>query len=223
MALNLSSKRVQIDKANVNIVIAVSVAAFVLVFSLIASKSLLAQRSYQAKVIAKKEVANKQLLDNLKAADSLVSSYKQFVSTPNNVIGGNPVGQGDRDGDNAKIVLDALPSKYDFPALATSLEKILTDQNYKITGITGTDDELNQSALKQSSTPVTVEIPFSVAVSGNYASMQNLLQVFERSIRPFKIQTLSFSGKDQELNATVTALTYYQPEKTLNIRTEVVK
>ncbi len=221
MAL-ISTKQLQIDKANLRIVTAVSIAAFITVFSLVASKSLLSQRSYQAKVIAKKQIAKDTLEANIRASKQLVSSYQTFVQTSTNVIGGNPQGQGDRDGDNARIVLDALPSKYDFPALTTSLDKILS-KDYKIESINGTDDEINQSTVVQSATPQKVEIPFQVVVTTNSQALQGLLTVFERSIRPMDIQTLALSGKSDALNVTITAKTYYQPEKSLQITSQVVK
>lgn len=221
--MDLSTKRLQIDKANLTIIIVTSVAAFLTVFSLVACRSLLSQRSYQSKVIAKKEVAKRQLENNIKSSEKLVASYKAFVSTPDNVIGGSSMGQGDRDGDNAKIILDALPSKYDFPALATSLEKLVTERNYKIVSITGIDEELTQLTAVETSTPEPVEMPFVINVQGNYDSMQSLVEVFERSIRPFYVTKLSLNGSDSAITLGITAKTYYQPEKSLSIKNEVVK
>jgi hypothetical protein len=221
--LALSTKRIQIDKANLTIVVVTSIAAFVTVFCLVGSKALLDQRAYQSKVISKKEIAKKQLTENIQAVDSLVNSYKAFTSGPLNLIGGLTTGTGDRDGDNAKIVLDALPSKYDFPALASSLEKMVQDNGTQIVNIQGTDDELNQEGNRASVTPQPVEMPFEVSVRGNYSAIQNLISVFEKSIRPFPIQSISISGKDSQISLDIKAKTYYQPEKSLNIKSETVK
>lgn len=221
--LALSTKRLQIDKANLSIVISTSVATFVTVFCLIGSQALLSQRAYQSKVITKKEAAKKQLDENVKAVDSLVSSYKQFVAGPVNIIGGSATGTGDRDGDNAKIVLDALPSKYDFPALASSLEKLVTDNGEQILTIQGVDDELNQEANTGGASPQLVEMPFEISAKGNYPSAQNLIAVFEKSIRPFPILSLSITGKESEITMDIKAKTFYQPSKTLNIKSEPVK
>ena len=225
MAKNLpTTKRVQIDKANLVIVIAVSAAAFVTVFSLVAVKSLASQRNYQAKVIDAREKARDQLSANLTAADELTNSYKQFVSSNVNAIGGNAAGNGERDGDNARIVLDALPSKYDFPALATSLEKLTKGQGLAIENIEGVDDEVNQSASSASGSPQPVEIPFKLGVKGNYASTQNLIGVLERSIRPFVINQITLNANDSgNVPATIDGKTYYQPEKGLELEKEVIK
>lgn len=216
-------KRMQMGKDQATTVGIVAGAVFVTVFSLVSCKALLTQRAYQQKVIDKQDKANTQLVENIDAVNKLVVSYKDFVGAPNNVIGGNPVGLGEKDGDNAKIVLDSLPSKYDFPALASSLEKILLDRKFKIGGITGSDDELTQSGNQTSNNPAPIEIPFSLSVSGSYQSIQGLVDVFEKSIRPFKITKVGFSGSVNEMDFRVDAKTYFQPEKIMEIRTEVVK
>jgi len=218
---NPSPKRLQIDKANARVVAAVAGASFLVVFSLVASKSLLSQRSYQGRVIKAKETAVKQLKSNVDASKQLVSSYTAFVSTPQNIIGGNPNGSGDRDGNNAKIVLDALPSKYDFPALVASLEKLLSDPSYKIQSIVGTDDEVNQQNATQSSAPIPM--PFEIDVTGNYTAIQNLVGTLERSIRPIEVQKVSFTATSGGVNAQISAQTFYQPEKSLTITKKDVK
>lgn len=218
----LSGKRLQIDKANARMVAFLAVAAFVTVFSLVASKALLSQRSYQSRVIAQKKKALAQLKANNQAAVQLVNSYKTFVSTPDNIIAGSASGTGDRDGDNAKIVLDALPSKYDFPAMATSVEKILTAKNYQIDTIAGTDDELNQTAQTASATE-PVEIPFEVTIIGDFNAAQGMLDVFQHSIRPIQLVKIDFATTEKTLKTHVTAKSYYQPQKTVQITKKAVK
>lgn len=248
--MQFSTKRLLIEKTNSTIVIVVGIAAFVTAFSLVASRSLLAKRSYQARVIGAQEKARDQLAENIKAVDTLKTSYQEFVSRPENIIGGSSTGTGERDGDNAKIVLDALPSKYDFPALATSLEKILADRKYRIKSITGTDDEANQNSSGGSTgsaapTPASsptpssmpqpdanpvqavgsaVDMPFELTAEGNYTSLVDLLSVFQRSIRPLHAEKLTFkAGTSGSVELTFQGKSYYQPEKSLSITNEVVK
>jgi hypothetical protein len=219
-----STKRVLIDKANVSVVIAISITAFITMFSLVAAKALLSQRSYQSRVIHARETARNQLEANIKAADTLTDSYQQFVSAQENVIGGSTTGTGERDGDNARIVLDALPSKYDFPALTTSLEKLVKGQHLIISAISGVDDESNQQGLAESATPTAVEMPFKLGVKGTYENAQSLIVVLEKSIRPFSIDKLELkAGQDNQLELTIDAKTYYQPEKSFEFKSEVVK
>lgn len=220
---NSFTKRSLISKANSTMVIASTLAAFFLVFALVAGKSLMGQVSYQNRVIDAKKTALKQLKADLAARDSLEQSYKLFVAEDPNVLSGSTKGTAERDGDNAKLVLDALPSKYDFPALTTSLEKVITEQNLKIAGISGTDEEANQQANQTSPSPEPIPMPFQIQVTGAYTSIQALVDVLQRSIRPFQIQTLELSGDESSMSATITAQTFYQPEKSLEIKQEVVQ
>lgn len=219
----ISRKRLQIDKANASMVISIAVAAFLVIFSLVSARALWAKRNFQERIIGDKELAVGQLQTNLAAVDELMVAYKVFVETPDNLIGGNPGGSGDRDGDNAKIILDALPSKYDFPALATSLEKILKSKNYRIDSISGTDDEIAQSTVASDQAQVPLEIPFELSASGNFNSIDDLLSTLNRSIRPIKINTMQVTGTNTELTLSITATTYYQPERTLDLQKKVIQ
>ncbi len=219
-----SIKHLMIDKANARVVLMVSIAAFLLVFSLVASRTLWNQASYQAKVIGAKQKASDQLKKNIEAMDKLKPSYDAFVGTTTNVIGGSTFGVDVRDGDNAKIVLDALPSKYDFPALTTNMETLVNDQGVGISSISGFDDEVAQSENLNSPNPSPVEMPFDLTVSEtDYGKVQAVIGGFERSIRPIKIQTVDIAGPQDKLTLKVKALTYYQPAKSLALRSEVVK
>lgn len=217
------TKRALISKANSSMVIATTAAAFVLVFALVSGKSLISQMAYQNRVISHKKAALTQLKNDLEARDSLQASYNSFIAENPNVIGGSADGTGEEDGDNATLILDSLPSYYDFPALTTSLEKIINTQNLSILGITGTDQEATEGANQSSPTPQAVAMPFEVSVSGSYQSVQSLTDVFQKSIRPFQIQTMHLSGDEGSMTADINAQTFYQPGKSLNIKSEVVK
>jgi hypothetical protein len=221
--LGVSSKRALIDKNNTTIVAVTSVAVFVVVFAMVAAKTLASQATYQNHVISAKRAAVKQLKEDITAGNQLKTSYQAFVGTSQNVLGGSPHGSGAQDGDNAKIMLDALPSNYDFPALATTLETLLTNANVQITSIIGTDDELAQNSNQTSPSPEPVAMPFEVTVTGDYTAIQNLVSLFDRSVRPFQIQTLTISGDQSKLTLHITAQTFYQPAKSLKIGTTVVK
>lgn len=231
MANNItkSFKRMQIDKANTVMFGAIAVAAFLVVFTLVSARALWVKRSYQGRIIQEKEAAVEQINANLAAIDSLNVAYQAFVGTPENVLGGSSSGKGDKDGDNAKITLDALPSKYDFPALATSLEKILKTRNFQIDSITGTDDEVAQNssggqevvAVDSSGGPV--EIPFEISATGNLESAKDLASLLQKSIRPLRVSTMQVSGSNSDLQIVISGKTYYQPEKKFEIKKKVVK
>lgn len=225
MAAPASSRHGLIDKNNTRIVVYVSVAAFVLIFSIVATKTLVSQAAYQNRIISAKRKAVAQLKTDITTSGQLIDRYNAFQSEPQNVLGGSPNGTGPQDGNNSKIILDALPSTYDFPGLTTALDNLLSAQNgVKINSISGTDDEVAQSSNASSADPQPVPMPFSLSVSGNYASMQGVVNVFEHSIRPIQIETLQITGNNNDaLTMNVTAQTYYQPAKSLQINKKVVK
>lgn len=217
-----SIKRTLIAKSNTTIVIVTSGACFIVVFCAVASFSLLSQFSYQNRIIGANRTALTQLQKNVQAVQTLETSYGAFTGTPTNVIGGDPNGTGPQDGSNTKIALDALPSKYDYPALVTSLEKLLTNQSVQIQSITGTDDGANQNG-SESSSPTPQSMPFQVVVEGDYGSIQNVVRAFERSVRPFQVQSMELAGDQSKLTLTISAQTYWQPAKSLSTRTEAIK
>lgn len=220
----ISTKRVAISKANAQMVAIVAVAAFVTVFCLVASKAVFGTNQYQSRVVKAKEKARNQLESNIASFSDLQKSYEAFTSTSTNVIGGTSQGTGDNDGDNSKIILDALPSTYDFPALTSSLEKIFRDQNLNVSSITGTDDQVAQQSNLSSPTPQPVEIPFSFTISNaNYQSVTQLMSTLQKSIRPIQIDSLDVSGGAKNMTVTVKGHTYYQPAKSLKAQTKVIK
>lgn len=218
-----SDKHLQINKANTTMIVVISIASIITAFSLVASNALLEKRSYQARVIAKKEKALNQLKTNYTNAQSLVESYKNFVQKNPNILGGPVDDAGDKGGDNARIILDALPSKYDFPAVASSLEKILKDNKFKIDSIAGKDDEVKQLEQDASGTPKPIEIPFEFELTTNYKDVPKLIKTLEKSIRPFSITLINLTGEDDELVVSVEGKTYYQPEKIFDVKKETVK
>lgn len=220
----LLTRRVAISKANAQMVAIVAVAAFVTVFCLVASQAVWSQNAYQSRVSSAKQKAHDQLVKNIAAYNNLTSSYESFVSNPKNVLGGSSTGTGPNDGNNAVIVLDALPPSYDFPALTSSIEKILADRSFKVTNITGTDDQINQQNNSSSTNPQPVPMPFSFTVSNaNYSSVGQLFTALQQSIRPIVIDTIDLSGGSGNMTVTVNAHTYYQPSKSLSITKQVVK
>lgn len=219
-----SMKHIALNRANAQMVAIVAAASFATIFCLVAAKAAFSENRYQAKVSSAEGTAQKQLQTNLTNYANLKNSYNDFDAKNPNIIHGNPQGTGDNDGKNTKIILDALPDKYDFPALASSLEKILVDQGLKVTNITGIDDQVNQETNLLSATPKQVSMPFSFTVSNaDYASVNRLILAMERSVRPLPIDSLSVNGGASNMTIVVNGHTYYQPSKDVNITKKAIK
>lgn len=211
----LSKKHSLISKNNLRMFVILAIAGATLSFALASSITLVNRMNYQAMVIDARTKVQKQLKENIAAVDSLLAAYKSFDGAAESVIGTAD--------SNTKIVLDALPSKYDFPAIATSLEKLLVSGGFSDISITGVDNEA--TAEQNSITPVPIEIPFTIAAKGTYANLQILINSLRLSIRPFKIIRLDITAAStgDTMNFTISAVTFYQPEKNLEIPLKEVK
>ena len=210
---NPSKKRLAIDNDQRRIVLAVAGSSAIVVFCLMASWVLFSKIRHQQAVISKKETALEQLQTNEGELEKLVSSYTIFDNEPESVLGNT--GES-----NAKVVLDSLPSKYDYAALLTSVEKILVGGGFSVLEISGNDLELE--AAQSSDKPTPIEIPLRIGVQTTYDGAKLLMSELERSIRPFNVQNVELTGKDSLLNVYVDIVTYYQPETSLGIQTEEV-
>src|SRR3989344_1046329 len=222
MAIRTSIKHFQIDKAQSRTVTVIATATVIIVFSLFASKSLLSQGSYQRRVINHKHETVEQLKNNVSAGKDLVTQYQVFAQANPNLLGGNPDGPGPLDGNNARLVLDALPNKYDFPALTSSIEKLMAGRGISIRTIGGTDDEATNTG-EPSPDPQPKTIGFSVEGITTYPNSMELIKDFERSIRPFDFTTFELNGDANQIRITINANTYYQPPKGLDVGSKEIK
>jgi hypothetical protein len=219
-----SIKHIQMDKNQSTMLGVIAIAVAVTIFSLFATKSLVSKGLYQRRVLQAQHKVVSQLKDNEKAATTLFSQYSSAFAGQNpNMLGGTLTGAGNLDGDNPRLVLDALPSTYDAPALATSLEKVITGRSVAIKSITVTDDS-NAYPDQPQASPKPQAVAFSFEGGSNYQQAKQLLQDFERSIRPFDLNTLQIEGTDNSMKLTVGMTTYYQPARSLNLQpTQEVK
>ena len=220
-SLKKSAKQLQIDKANASIVLILSAAAVISAFSVVAIKASLSQHAYQSKVISQQSKTLKLAKTDLAASKELANTYAAFNNASPNILEGSSVGTGPQDGSNSKLILDALPSEYDFPAVISSLQKIVGDRGFKVGAISGSDDA-TQADLAATSTPIPVEIPIELAVTGSYTGVQDLINVFDRSTRPIAINTMLLSGSDADVTLSISAKTYFQPGKKFVVTSAVV-
>ena len=207
----------QIDKSQKRLIILVSVSTVVTIFCLVSTKALLDYAGYHRHELAAKRAVIKQLEANIATANTLESQYQSFNSVNPNFIGGKNTADPNTsppDGDNARLVLDGLPSKYDFPALISSVSKILTNAGIASPGIAGSDLSATTGSAPSAS-PSPVEIPLSINGLASYGGAQNLILDLERSIRPFYITTLDFGGTNSTISISVGLSTYFQPAKAL--------
>lgn len=212
-----------IDKSNSRMILTVGIATFIVVFSFFAGKALISQSLYHNRIITEKEKALAQLSANKKAVEELKKSFDSFQTESMNILGGNPAGTGPLDGTNAKLILDALPGSYDYPALSSSFEKILKEGGYDIGSIGGTEDVGLASTNFPSGVAQPVEIPYSFSVSSDVDGMKNLLRTLESSIRPMYVDSLQIQVGENVLQTRVNLHTFFTQPKTFDLGTREVK
>lgn len=236
-----SAKHAIIDKANTTMLMSVAGAIFVVVFSVFAAKALIEQSSYQNEVINQKQEALKIAEQNHQAAQELETSYIAFATEPINVLGGSPTGSGPKDGDNAELVLDSLPSELDYPAGASSIEKILLDGGFLIKALGGSesvdapapiapvdetavvDETTGEEVPTDSTLEVTVaEVPYPFEAVATPETTPILLQILESSIRPFNITSLTLEADGTNIILQVSMKTFYQSGTSLQVTKEEV-
>jgi hypothetical protein len=225
--LSVSNKRAQVIKAQSTVLATIVIATAVTIFCLMSAKALLSQAAYQRKVINANHAASKQLQDNVTAAKMLVTQYNGVFEggSANNIIGGkNDTSQSavPPNGDNSRIVLDALPSQYDFPALVSSLSLILNRDNITNQSVNGTDQ--SATIINAASTnPQPQQIQLTVAGTASVAAVQAFIKDLEHSIRPFDVTKLQLSGPQDQLAFSLSVNTYYQPAKSLSFTTKEIR
>lgn len=224
---NLKSKSIKMDKAQSTILGIVVGAIIVTVFCLTSVKVLVGQALYQQRVINARNASVKQLNEDISDAGKLSTQYNSVFlgSDGENIIGGKSVssdGAVPPDGDNGKIVLDALPTTYDFPALLTSLSKVMSADGIGSQSIGGTDQATSVDS-SPTYNPQPAAINLTVSGSTTYNGSKQLLNDLERSIRPFDVTHLTLSGNESNLTISMDLTTYYQPAKTLSIPSKEIK
>jgi hypothetical protein len=235
----VSAKQLSIDKANSMIVIVLSVCSFIFVFSLVAAKTLVSQYSYQSRVTSALQKTVNQLKADQTAATQLINSYNSFNNQASNIIGGSSTGtSSNQDGSNSKIILDALPDSYDYPATITSFGNLLDVQSVTTSGFTITQGSgstasstpaptspsaaTSSSTSAKSSTP-PVAIPFAFSITGSFSADNSFLTRLQESIKPMQLSTINVTGSDSSATMAVTGETYYLPAAGLQFSSEVVK
>lgn len=226
--IKASIKHLQINQANNLMFIVVAVAAVLVTFCLLSAKTLLGQSSFQHKVLSADKKAINDLKDNVSSANTLSTQYSSFENENPNIIGGQggigTTANGPSDGDNARIVLDALPDQYDFPALTSSLEKILTNDHVGVQGIGGSDQSASiGTGASEGQTSQPQAMNFSITAETDYSTSDTLIKDFERSIRPFDITSLVLSGTSADMNVNIQANTFFQPPVSLQINTKEIR
>lgn len=210
----ISTKTQAIEKANSTLFITVIVASVIISFSLVFVQILWKQGRFNANVISAQEVARDDLESNLEAIPKLEAELV-VLENADDIL----AGQGNKQ--NSAVILDALPSKYDFPAIATSFDALAKRTGVRLASFSG--DDLGDLAEQSSPEPTPVEIPVTLSIEGDYDNIIRFLSTLEASIRPLVVSSLEITGNATGLTADVGLSTYYQPAVDLNVKKRTIE
>lgn len=202
-----SSKRALIGKANSMIFIAAIVGSVSLSIAVVTGKILIDRHKYQTRIVAAKKTARDNLRYNVGQLDKLKTNLVALDQTAN----------------NSQVVLEALPSKYDFPAVGSSIELIAEKSGQDKSTLRFTGKDQGDTPAKSSTKPTPFPMLFTAGVKGPTNKVNDFLKAMESSIRPIKFKTMTIKGDSGGVSLSVDAETYYQPSKDVSITTKEIK
>ncbi len=200
------SKREQMTNAGSTVFIVIAVSAAIVMFSAMSMRFLWQQKNYNSRVIGAKTEARDQLFSNIENVDKLSQQFVELNTSETT---------------NAKTILHALPPRYDYAALASSIDALAS-----LSGVrsdTNIGEDTSESAIDFATTSSPVEIPLSLDVSGSYDAIRVYIENLEKSIRPIEVLSVTFSGTNGELKALIEARTYYQPARSLDVERDTLQ
>lgn len=219
-------KRSQIAQANKTMFIWIAVASALIGSAIVVSVFLAQKVIFNETVLAEKQVTVSNLDNNNKVASKLVSQI-QVLDTSQALISSKA-----NDGDQAiQVILDALPAEGNSLALGASLQnKLLTGvpgltsiQSLQVDPIIGLESLTANTTVDASADVSANEITFRLVIKGSQEAIKTVLQNFERSIRLITVDSLQIETQNDGQLMTVTAKAYYEPAKTIELQTKVIK
>jgi Tfp pilus assembly protein PilO len=179
--------------------------SIVVSFSMVGLKFLWDLRAYHSRVTEEKEQVRDTLSTNIENIGLLKTSF--------NLLEQSKV--------DSKLVLDALPSKYDFPALATSVESLVTRSGLILSSFSG--DDLEKEAVNRITDPEPIEIPLNISVEGPYKNLIKFVDILSKSIRPMQVNRIEIQGTDENIRADILLSSFYQPGVSLEVETRTIQ
>jgi Tfp pilus assembly protein PilO len=220
-------KRQQIQQANKAMLMWVAVAAAIVTICFVLGYNFVQRIVYNGKVISELNAAKSTLGKNLVSIQQLKTNVDALRTSQNLMLGNVKADPGDSE---FQVIIDALPTENDRTALGASLQqKILSQGEATVEQISVTDSggDLMTTGDSDNSdgnvSPTEQTVSFSFIVNGDYASLQQLVKDIERTIRPIRIDSISIEGTASNLQANVTATTYFVPKVDYQLGKKEVK
>lgn len=207
---NKTSITHSVRKLSDNILIAsvMVVVTIVLVISVLISKQLWGDVSFNQKVISRKSAVNKTLENNTELLDTIKSNFELL----------------EKDGPAPSLVLDALPVDLAYDNIGSEVEQAASRAGARLVLIA--PQLAADPNVAPASTPTATgvqEVPFRATASGNYQALQSFLKNLELNIRPIQVSVITLSGENDALSIDISFTTYYRPAVSVEPQVEVIQ
>lgn len=217
-------KRSQIAKANKTMFIWIAVASALVGSAIVVSFFLAQKVIFNEQLLALKQTTVSHLDNNNKVAPELVSQV-QVLDTNQALISS----KANEDDQAVQVILDSLPSDGNSLALGASLQNkllagvpgLISVESLQVDPIIGLESLATDTTIDASAGEAINEITFRLVIKGNQDALKTVLQNFERSIRLITIISLQTEAQSDGQLMTITAKAYYEPAKSIELRTEV--
>jgi len=217
-------KRQQITNANKLIFLWVIGAAVALSICGVGIQFLFRQAAFNQKIISAKSSTQSTLASNIENARELKGKIDNLLADTNLAsVKADPTDS------TLKVVLDALPTKDDKSALASSLQQVILPKSgialTELSTIGQSGSELIDATADPEAAPAATALTsgFDLGATGSYDQIKNMLYDLERTIRPINITKISLEGTDSSLRVTAGGVTYYLPERTVELGKRMIK
>lgn len=212
-------KRQQITNANKLIFLWVIIAAVALSICGVGIQFLFRQAAFNQKIISAKASTQTTLANNIDNAKQLKEKVDNLLADTNLAsVRANP-------GDSTlKVVLDALPTREDQSAFASSLQQVvLPKSGIQLSELSTIGSVVGDVAPEAGAVTTAKTINFNFGATGNYDQIKTMLHDLERTIRPIDATAINLEGTDSTLRITVEGVTYYLPERTVELGKKEIK
>lgn len=222
-------KRTQIASANRVMFAWVAGVSVIFGFALVASIFLTKLMFFNEKVLQEKSKTIATLSLNNKNISKLEQQVR-VLNTNQALISS----MAEPDAQAVQVVLDALPSDANSPALGASIQTKLVGnipglilETFQINPVAGIESLSTSGSSIDASTSGSSdtlgEITFALSVYGTDDALRQLLTNFERSIRTIHVTSLKFESHDELRALTINAKAFYQPKRVIELKDKTVK
>lgn len=221
-------KRTQIAKTNKMMLLWIAGSSVIIGAAIVVAFYLGQKLIYNERILAEKQKTISTLQSNIAVAPKLQTAVRAL-----DVNAALATSKAKPDDQTIQVILDALPSDANSPALGASLQnKLLAGidglevDSMQVDSVQGIESLSNnqQSDDQTASSDKAEEITFQFAVTGNQKALKQVLTKLERSIRTIDILSLRIESRGpNDQSMAVRARAFYVPAVDIKLYDKVVK